>query len=416
MKKYCLILLTLGIFLLVTQPALAQGILTTLQNRYDSATAGWMTRSLVYARNLFFLLAAIEIAVTSIFYLFQKEGIAEFFSGLLIKVLALLFFYTLLIQSPQWIPAIIQSFIKAGQGVGNIAVIDPSAVMGQGLTLAAAMLDGVKTASLWNSLGLIIIAGLSSLGVVLAYIVIAGQLFVTLIESYLVLGGGVLLLGFGGSRWGLPFVERFLGYVIAIGVKLLVLFLLISLGTTLVPQLSQVLAEATQSGLPQPALYLDLLASTALFSIVCWMIPSLSASLLSGSPGLSMGTVGNTALLSAAAAMTALNKTLSSISSNKPTGSTSLMEAAKIGTGERKGGLELSAIQPKQSGLNAVSPASSPAAETPRRGVSSNAGGPTDPSQTKPKSGSGLNTVTAPRLPDEGGHQASVSPRLNMPD
>ncbi|HYQ91345.1 MAG TPA: P-type conjugative transfer protein TrbL, partial [Candidatus Competibacteraceae bacterium] len=244
MKKYFLILLTLGIFLLVTQPALAQGILTTLQNRYDSATAGWMTRSLVYARNLFFLLAAIEIAVTSIFYLFQKEGIAEFFSGLLIKVLALLFFYTLLIQSPQWIPAIIQSFIKAGQGVGNIAIIDPSAVMGQGLTLAAAMLDGVKTASLWNSLGLIIIAGLSSLGVVLAYIVIAGQLFVTLIESYLVLGGGVLLLGFGGSRWGLPFVERFLGYVIAIGVKLLVLFLLISLGTTLVPQLSQVLADA----------------------------------------------------------------------------------------------------------------------------------------------------------------------------
>src|SRR5512147_473731 len=81
-------------------------------------------------------LRPIEIAVTSIDLLFQKNGAAEFFSSLLIKVLGLLFAYTLLVEAPDWIPTIIHSFTQAGSAIGHVGTLDPSAVIDQGIAVA----------------------------------------------------------------------------------------------------------------------------------------------------------------------------------------------------------------------------------------------------------------------------------------
>ena len=75
-------------------------MLTTLAHQYQTASAGWMTAALAYALHLFYLLVAIKIPVSTLFYLFYKEGLADFLAALLIKLLALLFFWVLLQEAP----------------------------------------------------------------------------------------------------------------------------------------------------------------------------------------------------------------------------------------------------------------------------------------------------------------------------
>ena len=54
-----------------------------------------------------------------------------------------------------------------------------------------------------------------------------------LVESYVVVGAGFIFLGFGGSRWTAPYVERYIALAVAVGVKIMVLYLLIGGGITI---------------------------------------------------------------------------------------------------------------------------------------------------------------------------------------
>ena len=78
--------------------------------------------------------------------------------------------------------------------------------------------------------------------------VVAGQLLVTLIESYFVISAAVIFLGFGGSRWTQDFVQKYLGYAIAVGVKLMTIYLLIGASSTLFNGWAALLSSAN-SGL-----------------------------------------------------------------------------------------------------------------------------------------------------------------------
>src|SRR4029077_18509488 len=67
----------------------------------------------------------------------------------------------------------------------------------------------------------------------LAFLGLTVQLVVTLVESYLVVGAGFIFLGFGGSRWTAPYVERYISLAVSTGVKVMVLYLLLGAGLTL---------------------------------------------------------------------------------------------------------------------------------------------------------------------------------------
>ena len=326
-----LLFLSIAALLLCLSLSVDAQTLTHLAGQYQAASAGWMTTGLVYAKRLFFLLASIEIAVTSIYLLFQKDGAAEFFSSLLIKVLGLLFAWVLLQEAPVWIPTIIQSFTQAGSAIGHVNSLDPSAVIDQGITVANTALQGINDASIFNAFLLIVVAGLAALIIVLSYAVVAAQLLVTLIESFLVIGGGVLMLGFAGSRWTTVFTERYFGYLVSVGIKLFVLFLIIGLGTGLAPQFQQLLADAVNQGGPQPSLYFDLAAGALIFMILSWHVPSLAASMMTGSPSLTLGTAATTTAMLTAAVAKGVAKGMQQITASGRQTTDALASALKLG-------------------------------------------------------------------------------------
>lgn len=268
------------------------GTLTDVANAYKATSAGWITTALGYAQHLFFALVAIELAWTAITYVLQRESISDFVAQVVLKLMGVFFFLMLLQNAPVWMPYIINSFSQAGATIGGHGVVlDPSATFGQGLQLAKNMLGTVNNPSFFTAMMAVLIAVLSALGVVIAFGVVAGQLMVTLIESYIVISAGIFFLGFSGSRWTLPFSEKYVAYAVSVGIKLFMLYLIVGLGQTLA---SEWAALFTPSVIAAPDVYIGVAGSALIFMLLGWHIPGLAASVMNGSPIMTLGTAAST--------------------------------------------------------------------------------------------------------------------------
>ncbi|HAA01922.1 MAG TPA: P-type conjugative transfer protein TrbL, partial [Syntrophobacteraceae bacterium] len=231
---------------LVAPSAYADGIFDTITSSYKSSSSGWFSALQGYAQTLFWLLAAIELAWAGIIWALEKDHMTSLTAALIKKIMAIGFFYALLLYANTWIPAIIKSFETAGQNAGKFPLtgITPSSVVDLGINTASVLLEKIKDLSLWDSAGTIIIAGWSAIFIVFGFIVIAAQLMIALIESYIVIGAGVLFLGFGASRFTTDFAHKYVCYAFAIGVKLFILYLLLAIGTTQAETWGNLLSQA----------------------------------------------------------------------------------------------------------------------------------------------------------------------------
>jgi type IV secretion system protein TrbL len=261
-------------------------ILTDLVNAFQGATSGWFAALFPIARNLFFTLAAIEIVWAASWWVIERDDPSQIFVQFLKRVIAIGFFLAVLTFADVWIPAIIDGFATAGQLAGGLPELNPSTVIDQGIAVGSALISSISVAGWFSSPGGNLVAAIAALLSFLAFVVIAGQLALTLIEMYVIIGGGVLLLGSAGSRWTIPFAERYLSYAVAVGIKLFVLYLIIGVGTALAASWGATLAAAGTS----PSDLFAILGASLVYMIVAWQIPSFASSLIAGSVNLTLGT------------------------------------------------------------------------------------------------------------------------------
>jgi len=289
-------------------PALQPGtVFDGITNTFKGSSAGWMTAAQGYAQNLFLSLAAIEFTWAAAQLVLKKGDLPDMIASTMLKVVGIGFFYSMLMVAPTWIPAIMDSFGMAGAAVGanggSAAMLSPSGIFDQGINVASSMVSAMNSSNS-NNVGLgeivssggasigsfmfgAIVTGLAGLLTIMAFTLVAVQLMVTLIESYIVIGGGMLMLGFTGSRWTLPFGEKYFGYAVSTGIKLFTLYLIVGQG--------QNVADAIISGLtsggtpPGPVDFMAAGASSLAYGAMGYMVPSLAGSMMNGSPSLSMG-------------------------------------------------------------------------------------------------------------------------------
>ncbi|MEJ7139536.1 P-type conjugative transfer protein TrbL [Amphibiibacter pelophylacis] len=264
-------------------------ILDGISDSYEAAATGWMGPMLAYANRLFALLLTIELAVTGAKYVLEKDDTRTLIAAMVSKILGVGFFYALLQFAPTWIPALMNSFRDAGATVGGVGVLSPSAVFAQGLNFVIIIFRSISDMDMWDAIGVVLAALPAAVFIIIAFVVVAGQLLVTLIESYFVISAAVIFLGFGGSRWTQDFVQKYLGYAIAVGVKLMTIYLLIGASSTLFNGWAALLNAAT-SGLQFIINAWVVMGGAAFFAFLAWMIPSMASSMLSGAPSLTSGT------------------------------------------------------------------------------------------------------------------------------
>jgi type IV secretion system protein TrbL len=117
---------------------------------------------------------------------------------------------------------------------------------------------------------------------------IAIQFIVAMVESYIIVAAGFIFLGFGGSRWTVPYTERYIGLAFSIGLKIMLLYLLIGTGMNLSNDWMTDAEKVSLSLNPAMSAF-EIMGAALIFLMLCWQIPKLFAAVLGGSPALSGG-------------------------------------------------------------------------------------------------------------------------------
>jgi type IV secretion system protein TrbL len=277
---------------------------STIMNQFRNQRVNWAANVWVYANGLFGLLAIIEFAWSAAVMLLEKSDLQSWTSALVRKMMWLGAFYAVLLYGNSWIPAIIDSFTAIGQNASGVVALSPGDVFAQGLQIAGALLGGASTSAFFTnpdpSLALVFCALL----IVISYVIITINFIVTMVESYILVSVGFVFLGFGGSRWTAPYVERFIGLAVSIGIKILLLYCLIAAGMN--PGLNWIDEAQSVRASARPLMTaFDVMGAAVIFMMLCWQIPKLFAGVLGGAPTLTGGDFAATLGAIASAALAA---------------------------------------------------------------------------------------------------------------
>src|SRR6202166_3506356 len=217
----------------------------------------------------------------------------------------------------------------AASGLGALS---PSGVFIQGLSLAGALMDGASTSAFFTNPGTSLALAFAALLIVVSYTLITINFIVTFVESYLVVSVGFIFLGFGGSRWTAPYTERYIGLAVSIGIKVVLLYCLISAGFDLSQGWLDEAEGISTSARPAMTAF-DVMGGALIFMMCCWQIPKLFAAVIGGAPALTGGDLVATAAVVGGAALAAGGAAVSGVSASAGGGG-----GAAAGTGSAASG------------------------------------------------------------------------------
>lgn len=258
---------------------------TPVVEQFHVLNLSWFAALFDTANWLFSMFVILEIVTTTMRMMIGGVLLWDILADTLFR----LCFFKWLIFNADWvIPHAINGFIQLGAGASGIPVLNPESVVAQGISVCVKLVKGMGAWGLLTHPISVLVGFAAALVVFVAFIFIAIQLAVTLIESYLVTGVGVLLLGFAGWGGTRGISMNYVTYIVGVGVKLLVIYLLIGAGQTLAIMWANMISTFDAQNLAAP---LDIAAGAAVFGLVVWKIPSLTASLLVGSLGFGLSEV-----------------------------------------------------------------------------------------------------------------------------
>jgi type IV secretion system protein TrbL len=256
------------------------------------------------------MLVLISVSGAALFWALDENS--QISAALIRKILLVGAFSWLLASWQTLSRAIAEGFAALGlkAGSGSLSLSDlmqsPTKVVGLGLADAMGIIKYIGALSqqgygvgFFAHFDVILVAALSAIGLIVAFIVLAVELAVTIIEFHIVTLVAYVTIPFGVLAQTAFLAERAVGYAFSVGVKLMSLSLVVSIGQT-------VFATYTVSTEPGAAEECGLLLSAVLMVTLAMRIPSVAAGLISGAPSLTFGSTAGTLSGVAAAASGAL--------------------------------------------------------------------------------------------------------------
>jgi len=258
-----------------------------LTSIFEQLVGQWLAIVNPYALEIFWALAALDIAVFG-WNLWRHYGgdIRQAMLATANKVLIIGMFLALLMNGTVWITDIINSFITIGKTASGVPSLTPSMILLQGFKIWGVLFGAGFQHGLFLDIPTAIALIVASVFICGSFLVITFQFIVTKIQTFLAIGIGYFFLGFGGSRWTAPYVERYFAFAVASGVKLMTLYLLVG-GGWFITNNWVVQASGnwyTISGVEQAW---AIACGSVLYAGVCWFASSQVSATLGGSPNLS---------------------------------------------------------------------------------------------------------------------------------
>jgi len=386
---------------------------SAILNQYRAQRTTWFTAVWPFANTLFGLLATIEFAWSAAVMLLEKSDMQSWTSALVRKFMWLGAFYALLIYGRYWIPAITDSFELIGQTASGTGPMAPSDVFTRGIDIAGALMATSSTAAFFTNLGTSLAMIFTGIITALAFIAITVQFVVAMVESYIIVAAGFIFVGFGGSRWTAPYVERYIGLGVATGVKIMLLYLLIGTGMNLsVDWMTDAQKIAASSSPAMSAL--EIMGASIIFMMLCWQIPKLFAAVLGGSPALSGGDLVSTGAFVAGGAIAVGSLGLSALGA--AAGATGLLSAGGAAGSSGAAGSAGGSASPAMlasAGSSGASAGTLPPPSAPSPSPSSRPSQPSAPLTDATRTLTGMPQRISSQVPPDSGPHATP-PKLNI--
>jgi P-type conjugative transfer protein TrbL len=255
-------------------------VLDTIVEDFRTAADNARPALLAIARGTFGVLAVIEIALSGLYWTLRAEGPYKVLTGLVVKLGWLAFAFGLIATFDVWFPPVINGFLAAGQSASS-GTFSPGEVLGLGVEISTSMVNAMfEDLSILDidgpTLTNIVLVAIAALVMEILFAVIAGMVVLVLVESFLVLACGSLVLGFAAFRGTASLADRFVAYVFSVGIKLFVLFLLVSVGM----DIADAWLPIIQSNPGTVAPMLAVLGGAITFALLVIVLPSKAASFL----------------------------------------------------------------------------------------------------------------------------------------
>jgi type IV secretion system protein TrbL len=236
-------------------------------------------------------LVVISIVITALLWAIDENQ--NVLASLVRKVLLVGFFAWLVSQWPTLTKTVVNGFaalgLKAGGGAMTVTTFttSPSQIVMAGINVISGLMQYVKKISpgpieFFAHIDVVAMAIVAAIGILIAFVILAVEIVVTIIEFHIVTLVAFVTVPFGVLTQTAFMSERAIGYVVSVGIKLMALAIVVSLGTT-------VFDNYTVS--PDPGIGEDvgLLLAAVVMVMLALKIPSIAAALISGGPQLNAG-------------------------------------------------------------------------------------------------------------------------------
>lgn len=210
-----------------------QSVPNGITDQYRVASLAWATRLTQSARRIFVLLAAFEVVASAMILLMKPKRLDETAGGFVLKMLVMSLCFLGITGFEMVIPPLFETFVQAGKDAAFVPTLNPSEIAGIGILISGAMLGaGVIGGVLIPNPVLLAFSAVCALLIALAFTAIACQVVYTLVEGYVVMSAGVFFLGFASFRGTATLADNYIMYVVHVGIKLFILYLLVPIGVT----------------------------------------------------------------------------------------------------------------------------------------------------------------------------------------
>ena len=208
----------------------SSGLLDTLLDKFQQVASTWSLVIGDYANWLFWGLVLISMVWTFGMLAMQGEGLISALAEIVRFFAVIGFFYYLLINGPAISQSIINSMRQlAANALGTSTGISPSSIV----DMAFVILTKVSSAaSIWSPM----ISTIMITVAIIVLVVIAINMLIMLVSAWVLCYAGVILLGFGGSKWTSDIAINYLRTVLSIGIQLFTMTLIIGIGQSFIDQ------------------------------------------------------------------------------------------------------------------------------------------------------------------------------------
>ena len=236
-------------------------------------------------------LVVISIAITAVLWAIDENQ--NVLASLIRKVLLVGFFVWLVTQWHSLSTTVVNGFaalgLKAGGGGMSVSTFttSPSQIVMAGINVISGLMQYVKKIApgpieFFAHIDVVAMAIIAAIGILIAFVILAVEIVVTIIEFHIVTLVAFVVVPFGVLSQSAFMSEKAIGYVVSIGIKLMALAIVVSLGTT-------IFDNYTVSSDPGIGEDVGLLLAAVLMVMLALKVPAIAGALISGGPQLNAG-------------------------------------------------------------------------------------------------------------------------------